>query len=78
MANACNTPPRQASLPTTKVLHFQTGAKHAHEDKLQGTKGLLRNRDMTLGRFLTTQDEVLAFHPHIGKYILLLAKDARN
>lgn len=37
------------------MLCFQTGANHTHKDKLQCTKGLLRNRDVTLGRFFTRQ-----------------------
>lgn len=54
MSNASNTLPRP-SLSTTTVLQSQTAAEHAHKDRLWCTKGLLRNRDMTLGRFLTRQ-----------------------
>lgn len=76
LANACNMLPRWAL--STKLLHFQTGAKHAHEDKLRRTKDLLRNRNVTLGKFLTRQDEVLACHPHTRQVYIHLAKDAGN
>lgn len=49
---------------TVHALFPNRSRTHTHKDKLQCKKGLLRNRDMTLGRFFTRQDEVLAFHPH--------------
>lgn len=51
------------SVTTAHALFPNRSKTHTHKDELQCTKGLLRNEDMTLGRFFTRQDEVLAFHP---------------
>lgn len=59
LANAVTVPRQGHHCPCSVSKQEQ----NTNKDKLQGRKGLLRNRDMTLGRFFTRQDEVLAFHP---------------
>lgn len=67
LANAVTVPRQGHHCPCSVSKQEQ----NSHKDKLQGRKGLLRNRDMTLGRFFTRQDEVLAFYPRTRIHCLL-------